>query len=113
MDVLIIRAYLLSVIICPCIAYYYSKKRFLTTNFKKFRAILLFLLISLTPIFLYLFVFLILIGAEEVLGKSIVSEMMGRSLILNVTIGIALSMIGVIGFMVYIVNFKITKNNNV
>ena len=113
MDDLIIRAFLLSVILSPCIAFYYSKKRFLINNLNKARAVLMFFLISIAPVFIYLIIFLIFIGAEELFGKSIISELMGRSLILNVIIGIALSIVGVIGFIVYIANYKITKKNNI
>jgi len=113
MDDLIIRAFLLSVIISPCIAFYYSKKRFLTNNIYKVRAVLMFLLISIAPVFIYLIIFLIFIGAEELLGKSVISELMGRSLILNVIIGIALSMVGVIGFTAYTASYKKIKNKNV
>jgi hypothetical protein len=110
MDDFILRVYLLCVIICPVIAFYRSKNKLLIQGLSRSRVLIHFTVISVLPLFSYIVLFLLLIAVEEVFNKAIISEMMGRSFILNLLVGIIIALLSVIAFAIYTIVSKENKN---
>jgi len=96
---ILILFFVLSLLICPFISFRYSTGKYKKHKVSRKKAYLYFLFITSLPIIVFS---LVLVGAEELTGKSIIPESAARSFIVFVAFGLLLLLNLSIVFIVYI-----------
>lgn len=99
---ILILLYIVSLLVCPLLSFRYATAKYIKEGVSWKKAYLYFLFIISLPIAIFILVNLILVGAEEITGKSIITELGARSLLIYIAFGILLLVNVSIFFIVYI-----------
>ena len=99
---ILILFFVLSLLICPFVSFRYSTGKYKNHKVSRKKAYLYFLFITSLPIIVFIVFSLVLVGVEELTGKSIIPESAARSFIVFVAFGLLLLLNLSIVFIVYI-----------
>jgi ABC-type arginine transport system permease subunit len=102
MNQILMLFFIVSLLVCPLFSFRYATGKYKNHEVSKLKAYLYFLFITSLPIILFIVLNLVLVGVEELSGKSIISESGARSLVVFVAFGLLLLLNLSVIFIVYI-----------
>ncbi len=101
---------LLFIVLAPIVSFIWLFGAVRAGRVSKGKGIGLFVLYAGLPTFLFIVVFLLLVGIEEITQASLVSEGLARSFLLISTIGCGLLVLAVIAFSILMMFVKLKTN---
>lgn len=107
MDGMLIQVVLFATLGSCVLGFVKLLKKVKERQYSRAKALVLYLLYSFLPVTAFVLLFLGLVGLEELTHKAIIGELLARSLVLVVAIGISIAVLSNLVFLVFVVTARI------